>query len=139
MVKTKTFYRCGQEIEIDLENPDPDLRTLCAICYGILIPSFEGEPREICENALFGICGRCAMYDKNGKRAVMSPDELKEHFIMMKKVGRQAYVDKIRQRVADRDGKVTRRPCGCGIKGRHRDSCELSKGYQKPGRKVSDA
>jgi hypothetical protein len=139
MAKIKTFQRCGQEIEIDLENPDTDLRTLCAICHCILIPSFHGEPREICEEALFGICWRCSMYDKNGKRAVMSPEELKEHSVLMRKAGRQAHVDKIRQRIADRDGKVTMRPCGCGIKGRHRDSCELSQGYKKPGRKSSNA
>jgi len=136
MANIKIFRKCGRDIEIDLDNPDPGLRTFCAVCGRVLIPKFDGGMRKIDDDALFAICWFCSMFDKNGKRTVMTPNELKEHNIVIRQQERHAKVDKIRKRVAERDGKVTMRPCGCGIKGRHRNTCELSKNYQKPGRKA---
>jgi hypothetical protein len=137
--KWKVFERCGHQIKIDINNPDPIFRTHCAVCMNPLIPDHQGGCKEIGENAVFGLCYRCSGFDNEGKRVVKTPEEIKEERAAEIKAAREQRITVSRKKVEERTGQILTRPCGCGKKGRHRDSCELSQGYKKPGRKKKGA
>jgi len=130
-------------IEIDLNDPDPLLRTNCAICTRELFPEWQNPrgTREIGEKAVCAICWKCSCYGADKKLRVQTVDQMKEtHKAEQKekvRERRKLYIPKKKREKAiqKRADALNKRPCGCSIKGRHKASCKMAGGYKIKGQK----
>ena len=137
MAKKNTVFvldKYWRHIEIDMENPDPLYRTHCAICFRPLFPEWQNQAgiREIGEDAICGICWKCAYYGNDKKLRVPTPEQMKE--LRQEELKERAkkrskhYIPKKKRKAAEARGRaMAKRPCGCAARGRHRADCPLRK------------
>lgn len=138
MPKLFVIDKFWKKVEIDLKNPEPILRTHCAICFNPLFPEWidKNGTREISEKALCAICHRCSSYGPDKRLKIKTVDQLKEERQRENKERakqrRRAYIPKkIKDKAVKRGEAMNVRPCGCSIKGRHKATCKLAAGYKK--------
>lgn len=141
MGKTLVIDRYWKTVEIDLEYPDPMLRTHCALCLRELFPAWQnptGE-REIGEDAVAAICWKCSSYGPDKRLQIQTVEAMKEERAEERraraKERRKFYIPKRKKKVKERAEQLNQRPCGCSLKGRHKATCKLAEGYKTKDKK----
>jgi len=142
MAKTLVIDKYWKSIEINLNDPDPLLRTHCAICLRPLFPTWQNKngTREIADKAIAAICWKCSSYGPDKQLKIPTVDQMKEarqaELRMKAKERRRTYIPKKKRDKAVKRGEaMNKRPCGCSIKGRHKSTCKYAKNYKAKGSK----
>jgi len=139
MTKTLVIDKYWKTVEIDLENPDPMLKTHCALCWRPLFPEWQNKDgiREIGEQAVAAICWKCSSYGPDKRLQIQTAEEMKEERLKERKERakerRKFYIPKRKKKVKERADQLNKRPCGCSLKGRHKASCPQAEGYKTKG------
>lgn len=128
MAKIKSFYYRGQILEVDLD--DEILQTHCALCFDNLTPRWlleQDKQYTIGPDCIYAICFRCCSALTNVKSADEIKDERKEYQRSRRKSPTIRMSKKKQQSVIHRSKQLSKRPCGCGARGRHKASCSEGK------------